>query len=110
MAEPLWNGEWVLVHECPFSGAQAYVMDMGDGTTKIKKVTPINQLLDSAAADRSDNQGKRWGEGRVIGTIPDSIAYSSGYMRAKTEGDERWIKRWWNDIDHKYLRTFEGKI
>jgi hypothetical protein len=110
MAEPLWNGEWVHIHTCPFSGAQTYIMDRGDGTTAIKKITPINELLDSAAADRAETAGKKWGDGQIIGTVPDSIAYSSGYMRAKTEGDDRWIKRFWNDSDHKYLRVKEGKL
>ncbi|MEV5407199.1 hypothetical protein AB0L20_32315, partial [Streptomyces albidoflavus] len=62
------------------------------------------------AEDRLANAGKRWGEGQVIGTIPDSIAHSTGYMQAKQNGDVQWIKRFWNDSDNRKLRTFEGKI
>ena len=72
--------------------------------------TIVRPILESAAADRSDNAGKRWGDGQIIGTVPDTIFYSSGYAEAKNNHDAAWLKRFWNDPDHKKLRTFEGSI
>jgi hypothetical protein len=108
MAEPLWNGEWMLIHSTP--NTRTYIRDLGDGTSEIKKITEIDPILESAAADRSDNAGKRWGDGQIIGTVPDTIFYSSGYAEAKNNHDTAWIKRFWNDGSHKKLRTFEGQV
>ena len=108
MADPLWNGEWMLIHSTPTT--QTYIKDNGDGTSTIKKVTEVDPILESAAADRANNAGRKWGDGQIIGTIPDTIFYSSGYAEAKNNHDTKWLKRWWNDPDHKKLRTFEGSI
>ena len=108
MADPLWNGEWMLIHSTPTT--QTYIKDNGDGTSTIKKVTEVDPILESAAADRSMNAGKKWGDGQIIGTVPDTIFYSSGYAEAKNNHDTAWLKRFWNDSNHKKLRTFEGNI
>ena len=108
MSAPLWNGEWVLIHSSPIT--QTYIKDNGDGTSTIKKVTAVDPILESAAADRSDNAGKRWGDGQIIGTVPETIFYRSGYAEAKTNHDKKWLKRVWNDPDNKKLRTFEGNL
>ena len=108
MSAPLWNGEWVLIHSSPIT--QTYIKDNGDGTSTIKKVTAVDPILESAAADRSDNAGRRWGEGQIIGTVPETIFYQSGYAEAKTNHDAKWLKRFWNDGNHKKLRTFDGTI
>lgn len=110
MAEPLWNGEWMHIHSDPYSGAQTFIKDNGDGTSTIKKITPVEQILDSAAADRLENSGKRWGDGQIIGTVPDTIFYTSGYAEAKKNHDEKWLKRFWNDRSNYKLRTFEGNL
>lgn len=111
MSEPknVMDGDWVLIHHSPVTGVKTYVMDLGTHYA-VRKDTPVDGILDSAAADRSNNGGKRWGDGRVIGTIPDAIAWSSGYMNAKKNGDEAWIKRFWNNRDNYKLRTFEGTV
>lgn len=113
MSEPMEYGtgsNWLLVHSDPITGTQTYIQDMGDGNTAIRKVTPASQILDSAAADRSDNSGKRWGDGRVIGTVPLSLFFTTGYAEAKRNNDATWLRRFWNDRDNYKLRTFEGNI
>ncbi len=110
MTDPLWNGEWMHIHSDPYSGAQTYIKDNGDGTSTIKKITPVEQILDSAAADRSANAGRKWGDGQIIGTIPDTIFYTTGYAEAKKNNDDKWLRRFWNNSDYQKLRTFEGKL
>lgn len=111
--EPLNFGtgsDWLHVGTDPITGTQVYIQDLGDGRTAIKKITPVDDILDSAADDRSMNAGKRWGDGRVIGTVPMQMYFSSGYAEAKANHDTAWIKRFWNDGNHKKLRTFEGNV
>lgn len=111
--EPLNFGtgsDWLLVRSDPITGMQVYIQDLGDGRTAIKKVMPMEQILESAAADRSMNVGRKWGDGQVIGTVPLELYFSTGYADAKKNHDTAWLKRFWNDSDHQKLRTFEGKV
>lgn len=104
------GNNWLLLHSDPLTGTQTYIQDMGDGHTAIRKVTPVSQILDSAAQDRLNNSGKRWGEGQTIGTVPMSLYFTTGYAEAKKNGDTAWLKRFWNDRSNYKLRTFEGNI
>lgn len=113
MSAPMDYGtgnNWLLVRRDPITGTETYIQDMGDGHTAIRKVTPVNQILDSAAEDRANNAGKGWGDGQVIGTVPLSLMFTTGYAEAKKNHDTAWLKRFWNDGNHKKLRTFEGNI
>jgi hypothetical protein len=44
-----------------------------DGTAVEKTTFDVAPLLQEAAQLRSDLEGKRWGEGRVVGKIPQSV-------------------------------------
>lgn len=86
-----------------------------DGVTKlhVRKTwdpTWMQATLDQAHAERAANAGKRWGGGQVIGRLPLPLWFDSGMAAARQQNDLRWIKRFWNDPDHKRLRTFEGKL
>jgi hypothetical protein len=104
------GNDWLLVRSDPITGMKVYIQDMGDGRTAIKKVMPVDPILESAAADRSNNAGRKWGDGQVIGTVPLELYFSTGYADAKKNGDTAWLKRFWNNGDHKKLRTFEGQV
>lgn len=102
--------DWLLVRSDPISGMKVYIQDLGDGRTAIKKVMPVDSILESAATDRSNNAGKKWGDGQVIGTVPLELYFGTGYGEAKANQDTAWLKRFWNDGNHKKLRTFEGSV
>lgn len=104
------GSDWLLVRSDPISGMKVYIQDLGDGRTAIKKVMPVDSILESAADDRSNNAGKRWGDGQIIGTVPLEMYFSSGYAEAKNNHDTAWLKRFWNDRDRYRLRTFEGTV
>ena len=106
--DPANSGKWVLTedtelfrtYECEEDG-QIIVRREWKGTDK---------LLDLAAQERSDNAGKRWGDGQIIGRVPLNLYYASGLAEAARQNDRAFVKRFWNDSDHRNLRTFEGKI
>ncbi|MEK1929621.1 MAG: hypothetical protein AAAC47_07495 [Pararhizobium sp.] len=58
------------------------------------------------------SEGKRWGDGQVVGRIPLNVLYSSQHQIAEKlkEGDRDHI-RWWLNSEHALpYRTFKGKI
>lgn len=104
------DGDWKLFSYDPVTGVKAWLLDVGNGAFVIRQDIPLDDIFASTAEERAMNQGRRWGDGRVIGSIPDALAWSSGYMKAKQNGDDAWIKRFWNDRDNYKLRTFEGRV
>ena len=69
-----------------------------------------DELLEQARIDRAASAGKAWGDGQVIGRLPMHLYFSSGMSEARQQGDEKWVKKFWNCSDHSRLRTFEGKV
>jgi hypothetical protein len=67
-------------------------------------------LLEQAKIERSASAGKRWEGGKVVGRLPLPLYFSSGMASARLQKDDAWVKRFWSDPDHKYLRTFEGNL
>lgn len=108
MAAPV-DGDWQFFSHDPQTGVTVWVLDLGTHLA-VRRDIPVDDLLDDIAAERSANEGKGWGDGKVIGSVPLGLAYSSGYMKARQEGDEAWIRRFWNNPDHRRLRTFEGRV
>ena len=104
------DGDWQLFSHDPDSGVTTWMLNVGNGAFVIKQTIQLDDIFASTAEDRSSNQGRRWGDGQIIGSIPDALAWSCGYMDAKKNGDDAWIRRFWNDRDNYKLRTFEGRI
>lgn len=102
-------GGWLFWNRDPVTGVAVWIGEV-DGHYVIRRDIPMDDILESCADERAYNQGKSWGDGQVIGSVPMGLAFSSGYVEAKKQGDTAWIKRFWNDPDHKKLRTREGRV
>jgi hypothetical protein len=100
------DGEWRLLSQEP--GVTKWHMLLPDGTEVIKKVVDIGPTLDAAHDFRMAQQNQRWGEGKIVASIPTSMLFSGDL--AKIKDDEKALRRWLNDPDHAKLRTFEGKL
>jgi hypothetical protein len=107
--DPQNPGEWVLVEDTP--DFRRYELDVGDGTLiRRTEHKHTEALLEANARARASNAGKRWGDGQVVGSIPMNLYYSSGMAEASKQRDKTFQKRFWNDLDHRKLRTFEGQV
>ena len=105
--------DWQLVSDDGSVRTYHQYTDLGDGRTAVtirQEWHSHEAYLKQAADERSANAGKRWGDGKIIGRLPMSLYFSSGMAEARKQGDEAWVKRFWNDSSHKYLRTFEGQV
>lgn len=98
--------------------------DEGDGKFGIHREQDVEPVLDYAAAQRELQEGHRWGDGKMVATIPDTIVermmrdprihpkdelagiMSRGY---KIIDEKRW-KAWLNDSENSLFRTFKGEV
>lgn len=88
-----------------------YEADLGDGRVMVRteqKNTPA--MLDDIHQAHMNWQGKRWGDGAVIGRVPLNLYYSSGLAEASRQRDKKFIARFWDNLDHRRLRIKSGSI
>ncbi len=82
-----------------------------DGSINVRQeLYATDALLKQIAEERAATAGKGWGTGQIIGRVPLALYHSSGLAQASTQRDMRFIKRFWDDPDHKALRIKEGNL
>lgn len=113
LSDALDPEQWHLVGRNPTVETwHRYEVDNDGEVTLIVKQVLLDpeDLRDSCTEERNNLAGHRWGEGRLIGRMPDALAYTNGYMEARRAKDEPWIRRFWNDPDNAYLRIMPGRV
>ena len=100
---------WVLVEDN--ESFSRYELDLGNG--QIARRTEHKQtdaMLDQIHEAHMNWQGKRWGDGAVVGRVPLNLYYSSGLAEASRQRDKKFKAKFWNDIDHRKLRIKGGTV
>lgn len=69
----------------------------------------VGPVLDANERLRNDSDGKRFGDGQIVASIP-LAKYYRDILPMKQAGDTTGIKRYLNDPDNRKLRTFRGNI
>lgn len=109
MSVPVIDGDWVLISDNPITGKRTWMYE--DEQKIILKeehyVSPL--LLERNKQLYNESLGKRWGDGQVAASIPQGLWFAS-LSEAKLAGDEKYVKRWLNDSDHRAFRTFHGTL
>lgn len=67
------------------------------------------ELLARNRESLNDSHGKRFGDGKVIASIPLNVFYRDMAPRLK-DGDEDYVKWFLNHDQNRPYRTFRGKV
>lgn len=67
------------------------------------------ELLARNRESLNDSHGKRFGDGKVIASIPLNVFYRDFAGRLK-EGDDDFAKWWLNHDHNRPYRTFRGRV
>ena len=102
------DGDWTLVDYDPVTGRTMWRYFDG-AATHFRTDYPVQSLVDDNAALLNASQGRRFGEGQRVASIPLNLFYDKLH-EAHMQGDENYISRWLNDGDNRAFRTFEGTI
>lgn len=106
-ADP-FGGKGILVGDSPTK--REWVCEVEPGKWAVMSTEWVDPLFEQNAALKSINRGKKWGDGRVVASIPESVFYRGDFKKAFDGGDQQWLKRFLNDSSNEKLRTFEGKV
>ena len=80
----------------------------GLGFRKTENLTE-DALLQDNKERLNDSHGQRFGDGKVVASIPLNVFYRDFASRLK-DGDTDFTKWWLNHQDHQMYRTFRGKV
>lgn len=104
------DGDWRLMSYDHDTGVRSWMLDLGDGRIVVKTETPVDELLDHNKEQFNASQGQRFGDGKIVASIPLDIYHASGLATAVHESDHKFVSRFLNDSDHSRFRTFRGRI
>jgi hypothetical protein len=75
--------------------------------------TPVQdatELFESNAEFEKSTHGAKLPEWNRFASVPTNMLYGTDLNRAHNEGDDKWVKRFFNDSDNRKLRTSRGNI
>jgi hypothetical protein len=75
-----------------------------------RQTTVPSLVAEANAVEANANDGRRWGEGRVAARIPLHILYGKQLGEAFKDGDDSYLKKFLNDPDNAWMRTFRGRL
>ena len=105
----IWKGAWRLDSVDPATGRMLWICH-DEGKIHWRVTMNVDAVIEANQQARAESDGKRHGEWSRIASIPLPLFYSSGYADASLQGDEKWIKRFLNDIDNRAWRTKDSKV
>ncbi|OAP49039.1 hypothetical protein [Sinorhizobium americanum] len=103
------DGDWKLYDYDFQTGRSVWVMEDGN-RTHWRTDYPVENLVRQNAFTRHATAGNAFGDWTKVASVPLNLAHSKSLIRAHSEGDDRYVKRWLNDGDNRAWRSFEGHL
>jgi hypothetical protein len=98
------------VSDDPFLGVRRYELDLDDQRTVVRtEYYAVDAFMETNAALRNESDGKRFGDGQVVASVPLHI-WAREIAPRRQDGNDVSLKRWLNNSDNRAFRTFRGKV
>jgi hypothetical protein len=110
---PEFDGPWRLLSEDLVIGQRRWIMrDPGNPNRWIVKTQSWapSLIAEGNERDRNEAAGQRFGDGRIVARIPLSILYGKELGEAFKVGDEPYIRKFLDDPNNAWMRTFGGRL
>lgn len=94
----------------PLSGVKRYFHydELTDEATLTAEQDVTKVLEDAKRRRNSFSKLDRWGDGKVVASVPLSIYYE--WMRDGKDRDTAFLRKWLNDPENSGFRIFEGRV
>jgi hypothetical protein len=106
--DPLNPGPWSLLSEN--EDYRYWIKKIDDDGNMVMKTEHKGTEQFFEDNQRAYNDGQRWGDGKVFGSVPTDLYWKSGLAEANKQGDRGFQRRFWNDFDNRKYRKFKGRI
>jgi hypothetical protein len=101
-------GNWVLVSDNEWF--RVWELDQDNCLVRKTECKGTETVLESNRELLKDSDGQRWGDGKIAARVPMNVWFSSGLAEANKQRDYKYMKKFYNDSDHRKYRTFKGRI
>lgn len=109
MTEPVYDGEWQLLPSSdPLTRKWIMAVDENNFVVKTETLAP-SLIAESNAEDLKASDGKRFGDGQVVARIPLGLFYGQ-LLEPVKQRDQRYLRKFLNDRDNRWMRTFRGQL
>ena len=102
------NGFELMEHD-PVSGRSVWAYFDGEKTV-YRTDYPVEDLIKQNAEQRAVAGKSFAGDWHHMGSVPLNILHDSGLAQAQTQGDDAFVRRFFNDSDNRAWRTKEGRL
>jgi hypothetical protein len=103
------DGGWTLYDHDMMTGRS--VWHYFDGEKDVFRVDyPVDNLISENQSVRNSAERAWKGDWHRVASVPLNVAHHSGLVRAHSEGDDRFVKRFLNNPDNRAWRTKEGHL
>lgn len=103
------DGKWTLLDYEPLSGRSTWVTHE-DGNMIVRVDQPLENIITANNDAAIEAQNKRFGEWNRIGSVPLHLAYQNGLSEAADQHDDRYIAKFFNDLDNRKFKISKGRV
>lgn len=101
--------DWVLFEHIP-GVRKVYVKDDGEHWLIRTDYLNADHTRDFNAAMEAQSHGSRFGDYRLLTSMPANEMRETGLEEAMKQGDDRFISRFLMDPDHRGYKATRGKV
>lgn len=102
------DGDWVLIEQTP--DFRRWELDIGNNQVVRRTEYLMDEdLFEANMRQLNDSDGDRWGDGKVVASIPMNEFFKKLGPAVKA-GDREYVKKFLNDGDNRRYRRFKGQV
>jgi hypothetical protein len=106
----VYDGEWQLLRDDPVAGIRKWIMALDEDNMVVRTEWYLpDQFAAENARLLAENEGKKWGDGQVYARVPMHIKMGE-LLEPTQQEDKKWLSRFYNDPDNKWMRIFPGRV
>jgi len=101
--------DWAVFEHIP-GVRTVYVRDAGDEWEIITDYHNAEATKDANSELEKDTHGRRFGDWRLIASLPPNELAATGLEEALRQGDDRFVSRFLNDPDNRGYKATRGRV
>lgn len=103
------DGEWTLFDHDFHLKRTVWARQNPDGSTTYRTDYAVDDTIEANREMRNAASKGFAGDWHKVASIPLNIVHEQ-LAEAQTQGDDKYLSRWLNDIDNRAWRTKDGRV
>jgi hypothetical protein len=105
-----WDGDFALLSFDSFTQTAVFVKDCGDEWEIRTDQYGVEAAIEPNADFEQSTQGRKFGDWNRFASVPAILAEKYELDEKIRQGDDKALSKFFNDPEHRKLRTSRGNI